>query len=200
MANLPANVLACVIAAARKLPPTTGVTDVFRARFAGAGHDAVILADVSQSMLTRDGGRRRRVDILEDALRINLIDRPNALVVAFNSFPVAVAPGGHLPEPEGGTALHLAIGAAAHYRPLLTLIITDGEPDDEGAALLAAQNCTGIINAIYCGPDDNIKAKNFLARLCAACGGRMEHVKVAGSPAILTKAISRLTLPDYSNV
>ena len=95
----------------------------------------VILADVSPSMAEADGGMREcktRFALLTEALR----DLPKEVcVIAFSgsTHEVSSAAGVRLDMDMGGTALHLGIEAAARHKPVRTIIISDGEPDSEGA-------------------------------------------------------------------
>jgi hypothetical protein len=152
---------------ASRLPAHTGIVARFERRLASAGITQVILADVSASM-AESAGARRRVDVLREALT----GVPPARIVAFATTPVEIASATALPPPSGGTALHLALDLGAAMRPARTLVVSDGEPDDEAAALRSAEDVPGTIDVIYCGPDGNVAARAFLMRLARAGGGR----------------------------
>ena len=136
---------------------------------------AVILVDVSGSMAALEGSRRR-VDILTDILRQVLPGAPGARVIAFSSLPqelLGIEPVQlHLPEPAGGTALHLALqGLADGPRPDRIVVITDGQVDDPGAALSAARRLAPVtIDTFYCGSDGDARALGFLRALSLAGG------------------------------
>ncbi|GGE01843.1 hypothetical protein GCM10011390_20860 [Aureimonas endophytica] len=167
------NPLAAIVkAAAQSLPATSGATAREAERLARETNALVILADVSLSKNERAGGRRR-IDILTDALTHILPDLPEAHRIVFSGAPRALAPTEALPEPHGGTAMHLAIEAAARHRPMKTVLITDGEPDDRQRTLTAATTLTGTMDVIYCGDDGNADAIGFLRTLAAQVGGRV---------------------------
>jgi hypothetical protein len=195
--------LAAIIAQAAKLPATTGETARHQAeddrratRLVGAGTDALILADVSSSMDER-AGSRRRIDILRDAVDTVLPQTPNGRLIAFHSIPSEVT---LLPEPQGGTALHLALQYAASLRPRRTLVISDGEPDDEAAALAQAEKLTGTIDVIYVGDDSNHKAIAFMRKLArAGCGRVIVKDLRRGSPALEMRQMLALPAPGGNN-
>jgi hypothetical protein len=157
--------------AAKSLPATTGDTEHFRARMAGAGPGVVILADVSSSM-DEPAGSRRKIDILREALAQVWSELVGARLVAFDTLAREISAPDAVTSPSGGTALHLALDAAGEHRPARTLVITDGRPDSEDAALEAAGRLSGIIDVIYCGPDSDAQAIDFLRRLARLGGGR----------------------------
>lgn len=183
-----ANPLAAAIAAARKLPATTGATARAQARLDDPG---VILADVSTSM---DGhaGSRRKIDILQEA-----IDglRDAMPVVAFASSPTDVPAGKPLPSPYGSTAMHLALDYLAGRRPSRVLVVSDGAPDDRKAALAAAGRLACRIDVIYCGPDDDREAIAFMQELARQSGGTSVVRDIAKRPRELAQAVRQLALP-----
>jgi hypothetical protein len=192
-----ANPLQSLIAgAARSLPATTGETDRLKARFAGAGAAVVILCDVSSSMDER-AGSRRKIDLLREALDSVWSELPDARLVAFASTPTDLAGPSDLPAPAGGTALHLGLDAAARHRPGRTVVISDGQPDSETAALDAAGRLPGQIDVIYCGPDSDTGAIDFMTRLARLGGGRVvvRDVVRMGRPALGPAVRSVLGLP-----
>jgi hypothetical protein len=187
-----AHPLASFIAeAARRLPAETGATAEARAR----AERTVILADCSGSM-EELVDRRRKADILQDALDQVLPGLPAAHVVAFASIAVDIARGGRLPPPSGGTALHLALDHASRQRPGHVLVISDGHPDDEAAAIAAVDRLRATIDVIYCGPDGDRAAIEFLRRLAARRGGSVVvHDLARASSPVLSREMRRLALP-----
>lgn len=155
-----------------------------------ANRPAVIVCDVSSSMAER-AGARRRIDHLRDAL--HAIEAPNRRVIAFSS-TARFAAGHEIGEPSGGTAMHLALDLAATVEPRLTIVISDGQPDDASQALRAAGRLGGPIETIYCGPDWDRDAVEFMRRLATATGGRSHrHLWSDGAPR-LSAAIDRLLI------
>lgn len=187
-----ANPLATAIAAARRLPAETGATAAYKRRLDGAGSAHVVLADVSGSMGDRAGSRRKIV-VLQEALDQAM--PAGARLIAFSTLPTEIPAGARLPSPEGGTALHLALAAAAAHRPRHTLVLSDGQPDDKAAALAAADRMTGVIDVIYCGPDNDPEAIAFMRELACRGGGRVVVRDLArAAPTALAQDI-RLALP-----
>ncbi len=197
MARDLSNPLQALIAgAAQALPSTTGDTDRHRARIAGAGSGVVILADVSSSM-GEAAGRRRKADLLADAIASAWPDLPGATLIAFGSTVSAVPGPSDLPPPSGGTALHLALDAAAAVHPARTLVVSDGRPDSESAALASADRLAGVIDVIYCGPDSDAEAIAFMYRLARVGCGRVVVRDVAreSRPRLDTAVRAALGLP-----
>jgi hypothetical protein len=164
---------ALIARAARTMPVVpasgSGIVAHYQQRIDSGGVGQVVLLDVSSSMAEM-AGALPKIDILRDALA----RAPPARLIAFGSVPREILSIWELPAPAGGTALHSALVLAATMRPARTLVISDGEPDDEQAALTAARNLPGVIDVLYVGPDDNARAKAFLMSLARAGGGRYE--------------------------
>ena len=152
------NPLQSLIAgAAKALPQATGQTERFKARMNGGGQGVVILADVSGSM-SESAGSKRKIAVLQDALESLWPDLPDARLIAFSSIAATLASPADLPTPNGGTALHLGLDAARAIQPAKTVVISDGRPDSEDAALASAECLGGVIDVIYCGPDSDHEA------------------------------------------
>lgn len=184
------NPVAALLKAAAKLPAETGATARFQRRLAAAGSGVVVLADVSASM-GDSVGSRRRIDVLREALA----GAPPARLIAFASEPVEVDGPAHLPSPAGSTALHLALDLAATLRPVRTLVVSDGEPDSEELALAAAEHVPGTIDVVYCGPEENQRARDFLARLARAGAGSYVCRDITRAPEQLGPAVRALLGP-----
>lgn len=156
--------------AAESSPKVTGEVERHAARVAHAATGtALVLADVSGSM-SESAGSRSKYDLLREALDQAL--RPGDDLIAFSSTPRRVDSPQHLPYPSGGTALHLALSETVKAQPGVTLVISDGQPDDAEAAIREAAKLKGRIDVIYVGPDDDADAIAFMRRLAAAGGGR----------------------------
>jgi hypothetical protein len=148
-----------------------GEVSRLRQRQQNATDEIVILADVSTSMDESAGGKKK-IEILREALSKAWPNAPNARLIAFSCLPVFLSDPQNLPEPSGSTALHLAIESAQSFKPSRTLVISDGRPDDEASALSAADDLTGQIDVIYCGPEGETQAILFLQKLARRTGGR----------------------------
>lgn len=134
--------------------------------------DAIVMVDVSGSMEeadSRDGQTRYQVACQELAkLQREL---PGKIAVVAFSSDARFVPGGVPPLIGAGTDL----AAALHFvRPadgtVDFWIISDGEPQDEQAALDVARHFTSRINAVYVGPRGEPGA-DFLRRLARGHGG-----------------------------
>lgn len=186
MTNLPATKLQALIAKAKQATPaTTGETARYEQRHNASG-PVLIICDTSKSMEEPAGGGRRRIDHLKDALQC--VWNPKQRLMAYSATAVWLDGPEQLPEPFGGTALDLALIAAAGLSPSATLVISDGEPNNEETAFAAAHALTGVINTIYCGPETNQPAIDFMRRLArSGCGRYYQHrwsSQIALAPAI----------------
>lgn len=195
MSSALTNPLQAILQQASARPATSA--DLERARHrtdtAGAGSEVVLLCDTSSSMAEAAGDRTKYDHLQEaaDSLRQAL---PSAVIIAFST-TAAPAPGA-LPRPSGSTALDLGLQEAARYRPARTIVISDGEPNSEDAALAAAAVLPGRIDVIYCGRDNNARALAFMRRLAAAGAGTVvvrDLVRLGTSS--LPQDVRRLALP-----
>ncbi len=189
------NPLQALIARAAKTPAQTGAVADCQKRLDNAGQGVVILCDLSGSMAESAGGRTK-IEQLQEALDSVLNAQPTAQVVGFNSTAFSLL-GGRLPDPSGGTALHLGLEEVARHRPGKTVVISDGLPDSPEAALAAAERLAGIIDVIYCGPDSAAEAIEFMRRLARAGGGRVvvHDLRRAERPALGVAVRQLLALP-----
>lgn len=189
-----ANPLHSLIAQAAKLSET-GEAERFRERFEQSTAEVVILADVSSSM-SESAGAKTKIEMLRDALSSVLAELPTTRLIAFNSLAKEISNATRLPEPSGGTALNLALDAAQPYRPRKTVVISDGQPDDEDQAFAAADRITGVIDVIYCGPDGDAEAIAFMNRLARRTGGTVVRTDWKQGSLALAPAVKRLLLSD----
>jgi hypothetical protein len=183
-----ANPLAALIAqAARTLPAQTGAAAAAAERLC---RSTVILADVSGSMDERaDTGRR--IDRLREAL--TEVWTEHCRLIAFSTLPRPLTGPEYLPEPEGATNMGLALDATHVHRPRAVVLISDGHPTDEAAAIAAARGLSCPIHTIYCGPEHDTGAIAFLRRLAAAAGGGA-YVHRWGGPTRLAAVLRPLLL------
>lgn len=138
--------------------------------------DAVIIVDTSGSMETNDSrGGRRRYDVALDELAQLQAHMPGKLaVIAFSNGPI-FCPGGQPPLLGGGTNLAGALKFAkvADVEGMRFVVISDGEPNDERAALAVAATYTNRIDTIFVGPENDWHGgQAFLQQLAAASGGK----------------------------
>jgi hypothetical protein len=169
--NTLSTALDSIIAQAAQLPDT-GVAANYKARIgSGNSNSRVMLIDTSGSMdeICQGAGRKRRIDILKEA--IASIGWQDYQLVCFNFQVVPIQDVRDICEPCGGTALHRAIDYAASLYPSQTLVISDGEPEDEYEAIRAAKKLSGTISTLYVGDDNNKEAIAFMAKLAKlGCG------------------------------
>jgi hypothetical protein len=147
-------------------------------RVAQAAGRPIILADVSSSMATRDGGSdQRRIDALRAVLAEVLCSAPDARIVAFCSIVFElprpeVVPDVRLPEPGGSTDVAAAltyVGEGPKSGRLI--IVSDGQPDDATAAFAAARRLAPLtIDTFYVGPESDFGAIGFMRSLTFMAG------------------------------
>jgi hypothetical protein len=180
---------ALLATAAKTIPAQTGASAPYSRRTSATG-PSVILADTSGSMSSAAWGGRRKIDVLREA--VNAVRASSDRLVTFSSGSTEVSAIG---EPDGSTALHLGLGHIEPWRPSHTLVISDGQPDNEGAALAAAERLTGIIDVLYVGPDGDRAAMDFMRRLARAGCGRMQAADIAKQSPTAIAGNMRLMLP-----
>jgi hypothetical protein len=134
----------------------------------------VVLADVSATMDCADAGANgseRRIDALRRGLAAALGEQGRTTIVAFTHRAWVAERPEDLPEPDGGTCLASAVRLARRFAPTRTLLISDGTPYSEAEAFAERERLPGRIDVLYCGPDRNHEAIDFMRRF--ARGGTM---------------------------
>lgn len=185
MSNITNPLQALINTAAQTLPARTGVVAQHAERARRASRTAV-LADVSGSMSSQAWGGRSKHEVLREAL--SAIDPGRHDLVAFSETAARIADAGDLPVPSGGTALDRGLEEAMRDGPGRILVISDGQPDDELAALAVARQFDGTIDVLYIGPDSDVMAMRFLEQL-ARCGRGQYHgsdIARATAPALVS--------------
>lgn len=138
-----------------------------------------ILIDCSASMDTPmpHAQMHRRIDQLREVLTTILREFRDVRLFAFSSLPRELEgfqqeDGLVLPEPDGGTALHLALDYIGARQPMSRLVvITDGVVDDPGAAIDVARSLAPLtIDAFHVGDETDRMATSFMRRLSLAGG------------------------------
>ena len=148
-------------------PGKKGLAERLRMHLRGASGDRCLLLDVSGSMDARDLGgvdRRSRWEAMLDEVReFDGIER----VFWFSANCQEVGRLGDVPYPQSMTYMaeafdHLKAQGIKH-----AVLVTDGRPDDEDAAL---QSASGLkLDIVYIGPPP---APKLLSRLAQATGGQ----------------------------
>ncbi len=176
MSNLPVNPLQSIIRrAANTLPVVTGRVAVQQERIDRRRGQVVILADISASMGGPAWGAQRKIDVLREAVA-GALKQAGAKLFVFSSDVREVS---GIPEPENNTNLAGALNEVQKLDPGVTLVISDGQPDNASAALAAARQFRGVIDVLYIGPESDRAAIEFMKRLAAAAGGDVRTHDVA---------------------
>lgn len=192
MRTLPQSTINGKITAPRAAPPPRAGT--------------VLLADCSGSMCTVDnapavGMGARRIDRLAEILGYLLSRVRLQGLICFHDVPEPIVLAGNvvIPEPCGGTALHLAL---RHVRqetrpvPSRLIVICDGHPDEPLGALREATLLNPIpIDAYFCGNDRDTTAVDFMRRLSEAGGpgGRWGKFDLSQTQAVAEQLRLRIT-------
>lgn len=174
--------------AAQTLPARTGMVATVQERMQRIGQGGtVILADVSGSMKSVAWGGRTKHSVLREAIAATMERGPFRLI-AFAAAAVELSSAAQLPAADGGAALHLGLQAASACEPGRILVISDGAPDSEEAALQQAASFGGVIDVLYIGPDSDAAAMSFLQRLARAGHGCFHGSDIAraGQPTLGT--------------
>jgi Mg-chelatase subunit ChlD len=138
--------------------------------------DAIIIIDVSGSMSMHDsrGGKSRYDTALEELAQLQAKIPGKCAVIAFSDSALFI-PGGLPPLIGGGTNLAAALRFArvADVEGMQFVVISDGEPDDQCAALSEAAQYKNRISTIFVGPEEDwASGRKFLAQLAAKSGGQ----------------------------
>ena len=191
MSNL-VNPLASIIQAASQLPET-GIAANYHRRI-GTGNPDIrcLLLDTSGSMSMECKGKDRRIDVLRKA--VEALEWQSYRLFTFDSFCVEIPNPSALWATGGGTALDLGLREIAKLNPSQTVIISDGEPNDEQDALIAVESLTGTISTIHIGDDRDKAAIAFMRKLAnLGCGNT--YIQDLGRGHVeLGAAINRLML------
>lgn len=138
--------------------------------------DVIVICDTSGSMQNRDGrGGRSRYDVeLEELAKIQA-ELPGKIAIIAFSDDAMFCPNGQPVNLSGSTNLAGALEFAkvADLPGMRFVVISDGCPDDEQAALSAAAQYQAKIDTIFVGPEQDVSGGlAFLRRLAQASGGQ----------------------------
>jgi hypothetical protein len=199
--------------------PLTGFAAAVAAKQTETGAGMLFLLDCSFSMqdhvrITLKGkinAERMRIDILRRTVADLRRAKPNAQMMAFGpvffqhtgefGFTKLLAKDEEVPDATGGgTPLAEAIRDAAAAGAKRIVILSDGVPNDQDAALEAARAFGMRVDCIYIGGDGEAdEGAKFLAQLAEASGGNSGRDSMAlGHKALADKVIG--LLGDGSNV
>lgn len=143
--------------------------------------EIIDIVDCSGSMSCHDSrDNQRRYDVACQELAALQASRLGKhAIISFSSYP-QFQPGGHLPNPSGGTDLAGALKFArlADLDDMQFFIISDGRPDVESDALAEAQQFKAKISCVYVGPEGG-RGQRFLEQLAKASGGQFATAEKA---------------------
>lgn len=152
------------------------------------------ICDCSGSMSVHDSvGGRSRYDVACQELAALQKQRPGKhAIISFSNYP-QFRPGGHLPNPSGGTDLAGALKFArlADLPGMQFFIISDGQPDVEPDALAEAKMFKAKISCIYVGPECG-SGQRFLEQLANVSGGQFATAEKAIELAAAVETILQL--------
>jgi Mg-chelatase subunit ChlD len=157
--------------ASKELPRETGETAKASARYGRSVPGRVVLVCDTSGSMDDSAGSRKKIDHLREAVADVWPELTDRVLIRFDSHATAIGDPSGLTAPSGGTALHLALDEAASHCPSRTIVISDGQPDSDALAIEAAERLCGRIDVIYCGPDSDTTAIDFMRRLARAGGG-----------------------------
>jgi Mg-chelatase subunit ChlD len=137
--------------------------------------DVIVLCDTSGSMSSRDSrGGQSRYDVACQELASLQTSLPGKLAIISFSSGTMFCPDGKPFNLGGGTDMAGALDFArvADIEGMRFILISDGQPDEEGRTLAAAAKYKSRIDTIFVGPEDDMGGRSFLNRLAAASGGQ----------------------------
>ena len=159
---------------------------------------SLLLVDCSGSMADiivdrREGGFTsgvRKIDKLRKVVA-ELKQTHNVPMAAFGVHGSGVELVELIPEPSGLTPLHKAIDFGRIQEANHLVVVTDGEPDSEPAALEAARQFGGTIDVFFIG-NDGSRGAMFCNRLAKQTGGSCGVTDLTGEPKKLAAGIAGL--------
>lgn len=165
-----------------------------RKRMGLATNEICVLADYSSSMIGMP------IDKLRTALKEIFKQIPTARLIKFSTDAEVITLKEALEKNvSGATNLGEGLKTAQQFNPKRTIVITDGRPDSEENALYEADKLTGIIDVIFCGKPQDLRAIEFLKKLASITGGKQITVDIMKEKSI-ESAFSTLLLTDGSVV
>lgn len=158
---------------------------------------AAVICDRSLSMMEQGRHGQARYE-LEDAIIAKLqASHPGQVVLAAFSDRAALCLDGVLPAPGGATLMLGALGIAASLAAagLRIILITDGEPTESQADVIAqaAGTLQGQLDVVYVGPEGE-PGHDFCKRLAAAVKGSASDCDLDAGPELLERSLARLLL------
>lgn len=137
--------------------------------------ECVAIVDVSGSMNAEDSKEgQKRYTVACNELATLQAKYPGKVAVISFSTDAKFCPGGTPNFDGGGTnvAKALEFTKIADVDGMRFFLISDGQPDDELAAMQVAQTYKNRIDTIFVGESNDTYARNFLAQLATKSGGQ----------------------------
>jgi len=136
--------------------------------------DAIVVLDSSGSMGSSMGDGRTKFSVACDELARLQARMPGRVAIVSFGSTAQFAPGGVPPFVGGGTdmAAALRLAGTMDAEDMRFIVVSDGIPDSEAAALEAAACLRGQIDTIFIGGEDNTAGRRFLERLAHASRGQ----------------------------
>jgi Mg-chelatase subunit ChlD len=155
--------------------------------------DAILIVDVSGSMEAHDApGGQSRHEAAEQELRRLQETMPGKLAVVCFSDSAEFCPAGIPRRMNSGTNLAGALRfvQAADGTGIRFVVISDGQPNDENAALQVARQFTSRIDTVYIGPEGGT-GRAFLQQLASWNGKGGQYAK-SKAPGMLAEQVTLL--------
>lgn len=149
----------------------------------------LLLLDLSGSMVERVGSSSK-IEILRRAIAPI---QQGYRIFGFGSTVDEIK--GEIPFPSGGTAMHLAFEVVAPIKPVQTLVVSDGIPDDRHQALISAKALSGIISTLFIGEDSDHEAIEFMRKLARLGCGKFHFQDLRAGDLALKEAVIKM-LPE----
>lgn len=141
----------------------------------------VVLMDVSGSMAVRDQvGDVTRFTVANQELSKVQEENPGRVAIIEFSTDVKFVPFGELSQPDGSTNVADALKFAQmmdKIGDIQFLLVSDGEPNDERAAMDVARTFKHKINTIFVGKEGG-SGQRFLEDLSRATGGTFSRKSI----------------------
>lgn len=137
--------------------------------------DVIAIVDTSGSMAANDSrGGQSRFDIACEELANLQNSMPGKIAVISFSDRTEFCPSGYPIFLGSGTDLAGALRFCkiADVPGMRFVVISDGQPNEPGAALAIASGYKNRIDVIYVGPEEYPDGRSFLEQLARASGGK----------------------------
>jgi hypothetical protein len=152
-----------------QLEESLGMTSL-KAR-AREAESVMLLIDTSGSMgamIGREG--KTRIQALREIVAQIKVQGSVPMIAFGGPYDAQVRFVDNVPDPDGGTPLHIAIPMAKEYGATRIVVISDGVPDLRDESLNQAKLFGGRIDVVFVG-DKGEEGEEFLARLAKMTGG-----------------------------